>query len=725
MPSKITLNIVGMSCVNCSNAIERVSRKIEGVQEAHVNFANGSGEFVLADPALEETLKAKIKKLGYDIAVDYEDLERKKRRNLKAALFRLILALILAAVVMAVEMSGFLSFVPKALLCAAMACVSLFYCGKNFFYHAYGSLKNRSFDMNVLVAMGSFFAFAYSLTAAAWVYTHGAQNEFTNLYFSSASMIIAFISLGKYLEERSKMKANDYIKGLIDLSPKTALLIKDDGTIAEVRAEALKPGDKVLVKNGSRIPCDGLIVEGGAQIDTSLISGESLAVYKSVGDEVNAGCVSTDGVIYVKVTKFPHQTLLAEIKNLLNEAGNKKMPIARFADKISNIFVPAVILIALASFIAWMALDGRLSYAASAAICVLIISCPCALGLATPIAIVCAISNAAKAGILIKNPEILEILKDADVAVFDKTGTLSKGEISVSFSDLGAQDLYALASAQKLSEHPISKAIVKFAELKFGEISKFNGEFESIAGKGIVAKNPTGEILCGSAGFLRERGVDAGVEVEAEELLDKGFGVVYCAIGGSYAGFIAFSDEIRAEARGVIQTLQNSGVKTVMLTGDNAKTANFVARNLGIDEVKSGVLPSGKYEFIKSLTDEGKRVLFVGDGVNDAPSLKAASIGIAMNGGSDVAKGAGDVIFIKNDLASVLYLFRLSEAAMRTIKQNLFWALFYNAVCIPIAAGALYPGLGVLLKPMYGAAAMCFSSVTVVLNSIRLKFAKF
>ncbi len=683
MPSKITLNIVGMSCVNCSNAIERVSRKIEGVQDAHVNFANGSGEFVLDDPAVEETLKAKIKKLGYDIAVDYEDLERKKRRNLKAALFRLILALVLAAAVMAVEMSGFLSFVPKALLCAAMACVSLFYCGKNFFYHAYGSLKNRSFDMNVLVAMGSFFAFAYSLTAAAWVYTHGAQNEFTNLYFSSASMIIAFISLGKYLEECSKMKANDYIKGLIDLSPKTALLIKDDGTIAEVRAEALKPGDKVLVKNGSRIPCDGLIVEGGAQIDASLISGESLAVYKGVGDEVNAGCVSTDGVIYVKVTKFSHQTLLAEIKNLLNEAGNKKMPIARFADKISNIFVPAVILIALVSFIAWMALDGRLSSAASAAICVLII------------------------------------------AVFDKTGTLSKGEISVSFSDLSAQDLYALASAQKLSEHPISKAIVKFAELKFGEISKFNGEFESIAGKGIVAKNPTGEILCGSAGFLRERGVDVGVEVEAEELLDKGFGVVYCAIGGSYAGFIAFSDEIRAEARGVVQALQKSGVKTVMLTGDNAKTANFVARDLGIDEVRSGVLPSDKYEFIKSLTDEGKRVLFVGDGVNDAPSLKAASIGIAMNGGSDVAKGAGDVIFIKNDLASVLYLFRLGGAAMRTIKQNLFWALFYNAVCIPIAAGALYPALGVLLKPMYGAVAMCFSSVTVVLNSIRLKFAKF
>ncbi|MBQ7271030.1 MAG: cation-translocating P-type ATPase [Campylobacter sp.] len=721
MSKKENLNIVGMTCVNCSNAIERVTRKIDGVESVNVSFTAGLGEFIVRNEATLEAVKAKITKLGYEIAVNYEELEAKKARNLKNMLFKFVLAVILACLIMLIEMKSNLNFATKAVICAILGAVVLGYCGKSFFYHAYGSLKNKNYDMNVLVCLGSSMAYFYSLISAIWVYLKGG-NEWANLYFSSSSMIIAFILLGKYLEERSKLKANDYIKKLIDLSPKKALLIENDGTSKEILASELKPGDKVLVKNGSQIPGDGIIIEGGAEIDTSLITGESLAVYKSVGDTVNAGCMNINGVIYVKITKFSHQSVLAEIKNLLSEAESKKMPISRFADKIANIFVPSVIAIAICVFLIW-AFFGKPQIGLLSAICVLIISCPCALGLATPIAIVCAISNAAKNGVLVKNPEVLEILKDIKTIVFDKTGTLSKGEISVNFTNLNDDDLSAIASVETLSEHPISRAIVKFANEKNLKFSKFEGDFESIVGRGIVAKNDKFEILIGNKELLDENGVKFEISQDIAEFLADGFGVVFVAIGGEFKGFFALSDILRDEAIECIKTLKNKGIQTVMLTGDNAKTANFIAQKLGIDEVKSEVLPTDKHEFIANLM-KNEKVLFVGDGINDAPSLKTADVGVAMNSGSDIAKGAGDIIFIKNDLRNLPYLLNLSHGTMKTIKQNLFWAFFYNLICIPVAAGILYPLWGVLLKPMFGAAAMCFSSVTVVLNSIRLKFAR-
>ncbi|MBR0071062.1 MAG: cation-translocating P-type ATPase, partial [Campylobacter sp.] len=368
MSKKENLNIVGMTCVNCSNAIERVTRKIDGVESVNVSFTAGLGEFIVRNEATLEAVKAKITKLGYEIAVNYEELEAKKARNLKNMLFKFVLAVILACLIMLIEMKSNLNFATKAVICAILGAVVLGYCGKSFFYHAYGSLKNKNYDMNVLVCLGSSMAYFYSLISAIWVYLKGG-NEWANLYFSSSSMIIAFILLGKYLEERSKLKANDYIKKLIDLSPKKALLIENDGTSKEILASELKPGDKVLVKNGSQIPGDGVIIEGGAEIDTSLITGESLAVYKSVGDTVNAGCMNINGVIYVKITKFSHQSVLAEIKNLLSEAGSKKMPISRFADKIANIFVPSVIFIAVCVFVIWL-IAGKAHIGLLCAICV-------------------------------------------------------------------------------------------------------------------------------------------------------------------------------------------------------------------------------------------------------------------------------------------------------------------------------------------------------------------
>ena len=721
MSKKANLNIVGMTCVNCSNAIERVTRKIEGVESVNVSFTAGVGEFEVADEAVLDAVKAKITKLGYEIATNYEELEAKKARNLKNMLFKFVLAVILACFIMLIEMKSNFSFAVKALLCAILGAVVLGFCGKNFFYHAVGSLKNKNYDMNVLVSLGSSAAYLYSLGSAIFVHFKGG-NEWANLYFSSSAMIIAFILLGKYLEERSKLKANDYIKKLIDLSPKKAILINPDGTTSEILANELKPGDKVLVKNGAQIPGDGVVIEGAAEIDTSLITGESLAVFKKVGDTVNAGCVSVAGILQVEITKFSHQSVLAEIKNLLSEAGSKKMPISRFADKIANIFVPSVIFIAVCVFVIWL-VAGKAHIGLLCAICVLIISCPCALGLATPIAIVCAISNAAKNGVLVKNPEVLEILKDTKFAVFDKTGTLSKGEISVNFTNLSDENLSLIASAEMLSEHQISRAIVKFAKEKGLEFTKFDGSFESIVGHGISAKNEKFEILVGNKELLEQNGVNFEISQNANEFLSDGFGVIFVAINGEFVGFFALSDILRDEVSECIKTLKSQGVKTIMLTGDNAKTANFIAKKLGIDEVKSEFLPKDKYEFIANLKTQGK-TLFVGDGINDAPSLKTADIGVAMNSGSDIAKGAGDIIFIKNDLRNLAYLINLSQKTMTTIKQNLFWAFFYNLICIPVAAGILYPLWGILLKPMFGAAAMCFSSVTVVLNSIRLKFAR-
>lgn len=721
MSKKENLNIIGMTCVNCSNAIERVTRKIEGVESVNVSFTAGVGEFEVANDAVLDAVKAKITKLGYEIATNYEELEAKKARNLKNMLFKFVLAVILACFIMLIEMKSNFSFAVKASICAVLGAVVLGFCGKNFFYHAYGSLKNKNYDMNVLVSLGSSAAYLYSLGSAIFVHFKGG-NEWANLYFSSSSMIIAFILLGKYLEERSKLKANDYIKKLIDLSPKKAVLINPDGTTSEILANELKPGDKVLVKNGAQIPGDGVVISGEAEIDTSLITGESLAVFKKVGDTVNAGCVSVAGILQVEITKFSHQSVLAEIKNLLSEAGSKKMPISRFADKIANIFVPSVIFIAVCVFVIWL-IAGKAHIGLLCAICVLIISCPCALGLATPIAIVCAISNAAKNGVLVKNPEVLEILKDTKIAVFDKTGTLSRGEISVNFTNLSDENLGLIASAQMLSEHPISKAIVKFAKEKGLKFAKFDGEFESLLGRGIKAQNGEFTVLAGNKELLNENGVEFETPKNADEFLCDGFGVIFVAINAEFVGFVALSDILRDEASECIKTLKNQGIKTIMLTGDNAKTANFIGKNLGIDEIISEVLPSQKYEFIANLKNSEK-VLFVGDGINDAPSLKTADIGVAMNSGSDIAKGAGDIIFIKNDLRNLAYLINLSQVAMKTIKQNLFWAFFYNLICIPVAAGILYPLWGVLLKPMFGAAAMCFSSVSVVLNSIRLKFAR-
>ncbi len=720
MPLKVKLNIAGMSCVNCSNAIEKVSKKIDGVLEANVNFANASGEFVLKDASVREVLEQKIKKLGYFVATNIDEFEAKRDEHITAIRNKFIFAFLASMVIMALEMFVRPSVVVN-LAILALGFLVLAFSGKDFFAHAIEAVKNKNYDMNVLVALGSGSAFLYSLFVV--IFSDFIPDDLKNVYVSGAAMIIAFVLLGKYLEERSKAKAGDYLKRLLKISPKTAFLVMPDGHSKEVNVNELKVGDIVIVKNGYNIPSDGVIVQGGAEIDASMLTGESLPVYKEVGDGVFAGTLNTNGYISVKVTKSSYESLLSQILNLLSDASSKKMPIGRLADKIANIFVPSVVAISVLTFVIWIIFSGNFAYAISSAICVLIISCPCALGLATPIAIVSSLARGAKAGILVKNPEVLELIKDAKFVAFDKTGTLSKGQISVKSSNLSEQDLALIASAENLSEHLISKAIVRYAKQKCIDLQKLNGKFQNVVGQGIIYEDENNQIIIGNEKLLLANEVSLNLDESKaiKEATNDGSGVILCAINKKFVGFLTLSDELKDEASDVINELTSLNLQSVILSGDDEKVVASIAKKLNVSKYHANMLPEDKFNEIKELTNHGG-VIFVGDGVNDSPSLKEASVGIAMNSGSDIAKGAGDIVLIKNDLRGVTGLVRLANATMANIKENLFWAFMYNAICIPVAAGVLYPVFGLLLSPVYGSMAMCFSSVTVVLNALRLRY---
>lgn len=721
MQKNLKLNIAGMTCVNCSNAIERAVKKMDGVVEAKVNFANATGEFIVQDESIRPKIEEKIKKLGYEIAKDLGEFEKKRAAHIKNLRNNFISATIFSAIIMWLEMSGSMSE-PKAFIMLFLALITLAVCGKDFFIHAIGALKNRNFDMNVLVALGTSMAFLYSVFV--FLAPNLIPENMRHMYVSGSAMIITFVLLGKYLEERSKAKAGDYLKSLMDMSPKVALVLKPDGQAVETEVANLKIGDIVVVKTGYNIPCDGVIINGGAEIDTSMLTGESLPVYKKMGDEVNAGTVNTNGYLNIKVTKLSSQTLLAQILNLLSDASTKKMPISRFADRVANIFVPTVIVISFVTFLVWIAFTGNATQGVLSAICVLIISCPCALGLATPIAIISSLSLGAKNGILVKNPEVIEIIHTAKYAIFDKTGTLTHGKISVNFTDIDEENLAPIAAIEAKSSHPISKAIVEYAASLDIKILGNESGFENIAGRGVRSLDEN-QIIVGNEEFLKEFKVAIPNE-EKEKILkaqNDGNGVVLASIKGKYVGFISLSDTLKESAKEVIDELKSRDITPVMLTGDNVFTAKNIAGKLGIEQVFAGVMPNEKFEIIQRLQKEA-RVIFVGDGINDSPSLKQADVGIAMSSGADIAKDAGDIVLIKNDLKSVLQSINLAKHTMKTIKENLFWAFIYNLIFIPVAAGVLYPVFGLVLTPVYGAVAMSFSSVTVVLNSIRLRFKK-
>jgi Cu+-exporting ATPase len=577
--------------------------------------------------------------------------------------------------------------------------------------------------MNVLVALGTSAAYFYSTVVVFFPNLFPENLRF--VYFDGASVIITFVLLGRYLEENSKLKASDFLKKLMNLAPVNANLIDENKNIKTVLASSLKPKDIVLVKSGEKIPTDGIIIEGNADIDTSMITGESMPVFKKLGDEVLSGTLNSNGTIKIEVSKESSDTTLSKIITLLKTAQSKQIPISRFADKVANIFVPSVIFISILAFLVWGFVFGDFQKAIIASISVLIISCPCALGLATPIAIVSSVSRGAKEGILIKNPEILEEIKEIKYAVFDKTGTLTKGEITVSKTNIDEKYFELIGSIENYSEHPISKAIVSFIKDKKYDINKEIKDIDIIPGKGIKLSFDGDEIVLGNKKLLDENSVqiDKSHEEFYLEELEKSNGLIYVAINKKTIGSFSLEDKLKEDAVSVIKELKQLNIEPILLTGDNKITAAKIADKLVIEKIYSEVLPTEKYEVIKELQKKSK-VMFIGDGINDAPSIKQANIGITLNSGSDITKDAGDIILVHNELSSIIKSINLSIETMKIVKQNLFWAFTYNILGIPLAAGILYPIFGLMLNPMYAGIAMSFSSVSVVLNSLRLKIKK-
>ncbi len=720
----IKLNISGMTCVNCSNGIEKAVNKLDGLESSKVSFASNEGEFYIDNKLLnKEVLIAKIKKLGYGVEEDLKALEKAKLMDYNKLRNIFSISMSLTIVMFYFAFFPIENSQNNQYIMFILATIVQFYAGRRFYTLAYKAVSNNNYDMNVLVALGTSAAYFYSVFVVFFPSLFPEELRF--LYFDGAAVIISFILLGRLLEERSKAKATDFLKKLMDLAPLNATLICEDGSFKTVLASELRVGDKVLIKTGEKISTDAVISKGSADIDTSMITGESMPVYKTIGDEVIAGTLNTTGVIEVVVLKQSNDTTLSKIIALLSIAQSKKLPISRFADNVANIFVPTVIIISILTFFAWYFIVGNALNAILASISVLVISCPCALGLATPIAIVSSVSKGAQEGILIKNPEILEIIKDIRYAVFDKTGTLTKGIISVKDAVYEEKYLDILASLETKSEHPISKAVVVFAQTKNISLSKEFEDIKIIAGLGISAIYENKKVLIGSLSFLEKN----GIKLDNKYLdfynisLNNGAGVILASIDKECVAIFALEDSIKKGAKELIADLRAKNITPILLTGDNQITANSVAKELNIDMVYAQVLPDEKYKVIIELQKEAK-VMFVGDGINDSPSIKQADIGITLNSGSDITKDAGDIILINNDLKAVSKSINLSIESMKIIKQNLFWAFIYNIGGIPLAAGIFYPIFGVMLTPMYAGIAMSFSSVTVVLNSLRLKFKK-
>lgn len=709
MAKKIKLNITGMTCVNCAKAIEKVVSKIDGVNNAKVNFATHDAQFDIDNKIDQNTIISKIQKLGYDVALDYDQYEKKRLIYLKKLQNKLITAAIISAVIMTFEMA-LNEFKFSTYIVLVLAAIVLAYSGRDFFIHAISSIKEKNYDMNVLVALGSISAYIYSL---ATVFLDLPQ-ALDHSYLGGAAMIITFVLFGKFLEEKAKSNTSEYLKSFYSLIPEKATILRDNGKNEIIPITDLNLGDVVIVKSGERIPADGIVIQGGAEIDNSMLTGESLPKFTNIGDKVYAGSINTNGFLSVKIDSRPQDNLINTIINLLSNASAKKVPMARLADKVSSVFVPTVISISILTLIVWLIFADSLSYALLCAISVLIISCPCALGLATPIAIITAISRSAKNGILIKNPEVIERISNVKSIAFDKTGTITKGNITVTKSNIDKEHLSIIGAAEALSEHPISKAILKYANENSKQITLNEPKIKNIPGRGIFVTDNEYKIIIGNDEHLNENQIEISKYIKDE-------GIIHAAINGNYVGYFKLADELRDEAKSVVKKLHNEGLNTVILTGDNKKTAEDIANKIEINDVRSQLLPQEKLEQLQSLKRD---VVFVGDGVNDSLVLKSADIGIVLNSGTDIAKKAGDIVLLRSNLNDIITALKIGKITLKNIKQNLFWAFAYNAICIPVAAGALYIPFGIVLNPAYGAIAMCISSITVVLNSYRIQLAK-
>jgi Cu+-exporting ATPase len=752
---KQRFEVTGMTCSACSAHVDKAVKKIDGVISADVSLLGQSMtvEYNESLSTAQDIIRA-VEKAGYGASLFEErgaktaakpaghsfdkDIADYKRRFIASLVFMLPLFYISMGHMMGAPLPVFLTGMENSMVFAftqLLLTAPIIVINLSYFTRGFRSLFHGAPNMDTLIAIGASAAVVYSVAAMYSMAAslgagdlHAAHTSAMDLYFESAAMILTLITMGKFLEAKAKGRTSDALAALADLSPKTAFVVRN-GVETEVPVEEVQVGDHLIVRQGSAVPVDGIVISGNAQADESALTGESMPVEKAEGDRLLCASVISSGYITMRAQSVGADTTLAKMIALVEEAGATKAPIAKLADSVSGVFVPVVIFIAIVTCIAWLIGGQSLSFAMSSAIAVLVISCPCALGLATPVAIMVGTGRGAKNGVLFKTAEALEELSKVKTVVLDKTGTLTEGKPSVTdivpLDGLNeAEFLKVAASIEKLSEHVLASAIVSEAESRGIALEKAQG-FEAVAGRGIKAAISGGNWQAGNADFMLESGVGEigsnALSEKAAVLSDEGKTVLYFANEGRLKGMIALADVPKPSSKAAVKLLKNLGLSVVMLTGDNEKTARAIGKSLGISDIFAQVLPTDKEQAIRILQEKG-HVAMIGDGINDAPALKRADVGIAIGAGTDIAVESADVVLMKSDLMDAVLAVRLSRATLSNIKSNLFWAFFYNTACIPLAAGLLFAIAGFGMNPMVAAAAMSLSSVSVVLNSLRLNF---
>ena len=756
---KQKFNVTGMTCSACSAHVDKAVRKVPGVSEVNVNLLSNSMTVEYdPDKTTPQAIEAAVAEAGYGASCPLpaakggaraaapaadpmaEELKSMKRRLIVSFVFLIPLFYIAMGPMMGWPLPAFFHDMRTNGLSVALIqfllVLPIMYVNDKYYKVGFKTLFKGAPNMDSLIALGSAAAVIYGIVALfqiSWGLGHGdlalVDHWTMDLYFESAGMILTLITLGKFLETRSKGKTSQAITRLMDLSPKTATVLRD-GAETEVPVEEVQVGDLILVRPGGSIPVDGVVVEGRSAVDESALTGESIPAEKGPGDKVAAAAINKSGSFTFRATRVGEDTTLAQMIRLVDEAASSKAPIAKLADKVAGVFVPAIIGIALVTAVVWLiATGGDVTRALTAGVSVLVISCPCALGLATPVAIMVGTGKGAENGILIKSAEALETLHTIDTVVLDKTGTLTQGKPVVTdcrpAPGVTEEELLMVAaSLEKPSEHPLADAIVAEAAERNIPLAPVE-DFEAVHGRGVKASLHGSPVLAGNAAMLADSGVDlAGFDAEAAWLSEQGKTPLYFAEEGRLLGVVAVADTPKPTSAEAVSQFKKLGIQVVMLTGDNQRTADAVGRALGVDTVVAGVLPQDKEKKVASLQAEGRKVAMVGDGINDAPALARADVGLAIGAGTDVAIESADIVLMKSDLLDAVTAVRLSKATIRNIKENLFWAFIYNIIGIPVAAGVLYPLFQIQLNPMIAAAAMSLSSVCVVSNALRLKFFK-
>lgn len=749
---KQLLDITGMSCSACSSRIEKVVNRMQGVEQMSVNLLKNNAHVTFDESVVDEkAIIARIEKLGFGARVHaanvaapvpQQDTAAQEREEMRQ---RLIGSLLFAGLVFYQHMGrmwgwplpSFILGQENELINALLQmlwCIPVLFIDRKYFIHGVRNLLSGAPNMDSLIAVGSGASFIYGLYSVfgmAYAFGHNRLDLLPGfadaLYFEASAVILALVTVGKFMEARAKSHTSDAIKALMNLTPKTAL-VERHGLQGEIPVEEVVTGDVLIVKSGASVPVDGKIIEGSAALDESALTGESLPVDKTIGDKVIGGTINRSGYFKMEATAIGADTALAKIIALVDEATSSKAPIAKLADKVSGYFVPAVIGIAVLAAVVWLALGASWHFALTIAISVLVISCPCALGLATPTAIMVGTGRGAKSGILIKSATALETAHKIDTVILDKTGTITAGKPVVTDIlpiKITENELLAFAAGlEKLSEHPLGEAIVAAAEAKQLVLPEA-GNYKQIPGQGVTAELAGAECAAGNLKLLEALNVDVSSLMERyDKLAAQGKTPLYFVRAGEFLGCIAVADTVKPTSREAIGKLQAMGLRVLMVTGDNQATAEAIRAQVGVDEAVAQVLPQDKEAVIRKLQQEGHIVAMVGDGINDAPALARADIGIAIGAGTDIAIEAADMVLIKSDLLDVAKAICLSRSVMTNIKENLFWAFIYNAVGIPFAAGVFYTAFGWLLNPLIAAAAMSCSSVSVVTNALRLRFIK-